>query len=157
MTSIYQSAHDLGGGVGAGTAAQTATLRPYRNARTTSTEIENFQIISGPTTTNSATHCSYWNYSASSLCSALRATRIWAENCSSHQIPNHRRFHDDRTAAPPIHAADCALSCSTLRGRRSGLQHSINFPPPSSAHLRTHPNQQSAPHRSPKIRNPRPI
>lgn len=52
MTSIYQSAHDLAAGVGAGTAAQIATLRPYRNATTTSTEIENLQIISGPNPTN---------------------------------------------------------------------------------------------------------
>lgn len=70
------------------------------------------------------------------FCSALRTMRIWAENCSSRQIPNLRRFHGDRTAAPPVHAANCALSRSHLRGRRSGLQLSINFPSPPSADLR---------------------
>lgn len=51
-------------------------LRPYRNASTTSTVIENCPIICEPTTTHSATHCSCWNYSASSLNNRARVLTV---------------------------------------------------------------------------------
>lgn len=77
--------------------------------------------------------------------------------CSSRQISNLRRFHGERTAAPSIHAANCSLSRSHARGRKSGLQLSINFSPTSHQPADT-PKLAAFNHQPPptKIRNARP-